>query len=396
MYCWYNDAGKERVKVIGDASMSDEEGWIAIANLKLNERIGQPDPKNATFGQVLDLWLKNGKSKTGDPKAPSTKTSDECHAKHLDVWANHVAKDMQPLAIQQWLDGKSYGIRSKIRSLMSGVFRYGQKVGLIPRNAESNPMPFVSAPATSSFEAVNLTPTECAAILGEISDPLVRILVVLVAVTGMRISEALGLRWSDLDFRKALIRIRRSWTGGKIGPPKSKQSRRPVVMTQSLAAVLEAWRRESKFSASEDFVFASSRKKGKQPRTGGILVTDHIRSAAIRADVLTVRDGRCYFDGELCQRFGAHNMRHGIATWLAEQGTDLQVIQRMLGHSTTDMSLHYVHIASQAREAQERFIQELVPAQDSTASGALRREKWALRDHIAGPLACHVVTSHLQ
>jgi hypothetical protein len=57
VYCWYNDAGDERSKVIGDASMSDAHGWLAVAELKLNQQVGKPDPKNATFGEVLNHWV---------------------------------------------------------------------------------------------------------------------------------------------------------------------------------------------------------------------------------------------------------------------------------------------------------------------------------------------------
>jgi hypothetical protein len=37
------------------------------------------------------------------------------------------------------------------------------------------------------------------------------------------------------------------------------------------------------------------------------------------------------------------------------------VIQRMLRHSTTEMTMHYVHASKQARKAQEEFIEELLP-----------------------------------
>src|SRR5919109_1595732 len=81
LYCWRNDAGNERCKVIGDASMTDAEGWLAVADLDLNKQVGKPDPKNATFGEVLDHWLDYGKSKTGMDKDASTKETDERNAK---------------------------------------------------------------------------------------------------------------------------------------------------------------------------------------------------------------------------------------------------------------------------------------------------------------------------
>jgi hypothetical protein len=55
-------------------------------------------------------------------------------------------------------------------------------------------MSLVSAPTRSDFESVDLSPTECSAILEKIEEPMVRVLVVVVAVTGARASEVLGLR----------------------------------------------------------------------------------------------------------------------------------------------------------------------------------------------------------
>jgi len=59
-------------------------------------------------------------------------------------------------------------------------------------------------------------------------DPLVKVLVILVAVTGMRISEALALTWDAIDWVKGKIRIRRKWNGKGYGPPKSLMSRSPL------------------------------------------------------------------------------------------------------------------------------------------------------------------------
>ena len=88
-----------------------------------------------------------------------------------------------------------------------------------------------------------------------------------------------------------------------------------------------------------------------------MIVEDYIRSAAIAAGVLEERNGKCYYDKELVTRFGFHSLCHGLGTWLAEQGTDPVVIQRMLRHSSQKMMEHYIH--PNAREAQEKYIAEL-------------------------------------
>jgi len=103
-----------------------------------------------------------------------------------------------------------------------------------------------------------------------------------------------------------------------------------------------------------------------------MLVEDYVRPAAIAAGVLEVRDGLEYYDGEPVERFGFHNLRHGLATWLAENGTSPEVIARMLRWSKTDMMVHYVHAQKAARDAQERYIAELEIAPGEHCGTALR------------------------
>lgn len=82
----------------------------------------------------------------------------------------------------------------------------------------------------------------------------------------MRISKALGLRWSDVDWARLLINIRRAWKYGRLGEPKSKASKAPVQMHEVLAAILQAWRQETAYEKDEDFIFASAKAHGSQPR----------------------------------------------------------------------------------------------------------------------------------
>jgi integrase len=351
VYCWYNANGKERSRVMGPNTMTDDEGWLEVGRLGLYSVVNKPDP--AKFGEVLHHYLAYGKKKTGEDKAGSTRLTDARNARlYLQpMWGDRIAKDVEPLEIQEWIDGLSKGLRAKIRNLMSAVYRHGQKFGKIPRSEESNPMKWVSATTVSDYEAISLTPEEAFSILERIHDPLVRVLVIVVAVTAIRIGEALGLMWSDVDWKKLKINIRRDWVDGELGRPKSMASKAPVEMHETLAALLQVWRQETPYNKDSDFLFPSFKLHGKQPRLGGMIVQDYIRPAAVAGGVIP----------EDCPRFGFHNLRHGLSTFLIENGHDPVVVQRMLRQSNVDMTMHYVHNSHKARNAQAQFIERFLP-----------------------------------
>ena len=352
LYCFYNSQGAERNRTIGDASMTDEEAWLKIGQLGLDKMVAKADPATCTFGEVMTAYLAYGKTKTGKDKAHSTKKKEERNARnYLSYWSDRIAYDIEPAEVQEWLDCQSKGLRSVLRNLMSGIYRYGQKYGKIPRTEGSNPMPWVSASDQTGYEAITLEPEEAFLVLDQIDDPLVRCLVVLVAVTAMRTGEALGLKWGDIDWKKGKINIRRDWVSGALGEPKSLLSKAPVEMHETLAAVLQAWRDATPYASDDDFLFPSVKLKGKQPRGGAMIVADYVKPAAIRAGVIA-KD---------CRRFGLHNLRHGLSTFLIENGTDPVVVQRMLRHSNLPMTMHYTHNRKQARAAQGQFLNRFLP-----------------------------------
>jgi integrase len=144
-----------------------------------------------------------------------------------------------------------------------------------------------------------------------------------------RIGEALGLMWSDIDWKKLKINIRRDWVDGQLGRPKSRASKAAVEMHETLAALLEGWRRETPYSKDSDFLFPSFKLHGKQPRLGSMIVQDYIRPAAIAAGVIP----------EGCPRFGFHNLRHGLSTFLIVNGHD-PVVVHVAAHQKTQFFDH--------------------------------------------------------
>jgi integrase len=139
----------------------------------------------------------------------------------------------------------------------------------------------------------------------------------LIAVTGLRISEALGLRWEDVDWLGKRIHLRRGWVGETIVESlKTEGSKRPVPLSDVLAESLKTWRAETPYAQSRDWIFASPRSKGRSPRSASVLIADHLRPAAIAAGV----------DLAPGQRFGFHNLRHSLATFLVNKGADVKTV----------------------------------------------------------------------
>ncbi len=215
----------------------------------------------------------------------------------------------------------------------------------------SNPVLLARSESGSDYEAVVVTPEQMIIMLNELDTPetcLEWTLALLHAATALRPEEAFGLKWCDIDWRSDLIHIRRGWSKGKETRGKNKGSMTEVVMHPALAQALQAWRRESLYHRDADWVFASTRTKGKTPKSAGVTGQDYLRPAAVKAGVIP--EG---YKG----RFGWHNLRHSLGTFLGANNVNLPVIQSMLRHAKPTTTAVYTHRVNSAQmAAQEKFL----------------------------------------
>ncbi len=137
---------------------------------------------------------------------------------------------------------------------------------------------------------------------------------------GLRVSELVGLDWSDLDEGLAVVRVR-----GKGG----KERLVPIgdAAVQALHAYRAAVPRLCRHGVRDaDAVFLNQR--------GGRLT---VRSVARLVDVSTLRGG-------LAAKISPHALRHSFATHLLGAGADLRSIQEMLGHASLSTTQRYTHV----------------------------------------------------
>jgi integrase len=90
----------------------------------------------------------------------------------------------------------------------------------------------------------------------------------------------------------------------------------------------------SAISSAGDWVFPPNRLDGKQPRIANMLVEDRLRAAAVKAGILSSHpDNHGGLVDDDPRRFGFHNLRHSLASFLIRIRTDPRTVQTLLRHS---------------------------------------------------------------
>jgi integrase len=105
------------------------------------------------------------------------------------------------------------------------------------------------------------------------------------ATTGLRVSEALGLKWEDIDFIKGLANVVRSVVDGSVGRCKTEVSQQPVPLDRLTLYELQIWRSKTSYALGSDWVFASDRKFGEMPVWANTSLSKVLTPAARRAGI---------------------------------------------------------------------------------------------------------------
>ena len=187
-----------------------------------------------------------------------------------------------------------------------------------------------------------LTLEEINTLLSRLPEPL-RTAAELDAFTGLRRGELIGLQWQDVDFEDLVIHVRRSVVMMVEGAPKTEASAKDVPLDAALAESLNRFRDKSFYNQPTDWVFASPRMKGKQPwwpetlwRRYGIPA---VKSAGIS------------------KRVGFHTFRHTYTTILTQNNEDVKVVQELLRHANSRITLD---LYAQAGMPEKRLAQSKV------------------------------------
>ncbi len=265
----------------------------------------------------------------------------------VPMWGPCSMYDVRTVDVEAWLDTLplANGSRAKIRNVMSAIFSHAMRYEWLDRN----PITLVRQSAKRQRLPDVLTAEEIGALLGELTDPC-QTAVLLAATTGLRVSELMGLAWSDIDFDKGEIRPCRAIVDQVIGNLKTEASGRAVPMDPALASALLDWRRRCPYKQDSDFLFGSPDMDGRQPYWPDSLLRKVIRPAAKRA--------------KITKHIGWHSFRRTPATLLQANGASVKATQDMLRHASSrlTMDLYAQGIPADRRAAQSGVIGAVLAA----------------------------------
>lgn len=217
-------------------------------------------------------------------------------------------------AIRAWVrhlresSTSSQGLRKHFAALR---FFFGKTLGKPELTA------FLSFRRARETLPVVLDRSEVSALLLSISSPLLLAVVATLYGTGMRVGELCALRVGDIDSERRAIHVRVAKGGGE----------RLVMLSPRLAGLLAHLSRKS---TRAEFAFGG----GTCRRLSPAAIRHAIHTAAARAD--------------LRKRVTPHVLRHTFATHLLEGGTDLRMIQVLLGHAGIRTTVRYVRVCATA------------------------------------------------
>jgi integrase len=288
------------------------------------------------FEDYFTEWIESyaGRTERGfsETTRPEYRRPIEAHA--LPRWATWRLADVEPGDVRDLFgdmrrDGASTSALKKLRAALSAMFATAVDDGKL----RSNPISGIRIPAATRDERVNgrakaLTRGELRVLLEAIPAEW-RLFFEFLAHTGLRISEATGVRWEHVDLgERSRVHVREQFYRGERRRLKSDSAERAVPLSAGMAARLLAHRRDH-YGGEQAPVFASS--------VGTELIAANVARTVLHPAARSV--------GLKLDRRPFYTFRHTCASLLFEAGRNVKQVQEWLGHADAGFTLRtYVHL----------------------------------------------------
>ncbi|OQP86035.1 site-specific integrase [Rhizobium rhizosphaerae] len=365
---YVDTTGKRRLKTFKLKKQAD--AFAATASVEIREGVHVADSATITIGEAGLLWLRSADA------AGLERTTIDQRKQHLNLHIVPLAGSVKLTKITApWIrafqdemreKGRSAAMIKRVTVSLGSILADAQGRGLVVRNAvhelsKARSGSKASEKRTRARLRVGVdipTNAETKSIL-DATRGRYRPLLVTMIFTGIRASEARGLRWEDVDLMKAQLHVRqRADKYGGIGMPKSEAGQRTIPLPPMVVNTLREWKLACPKSEA-GLVFANQAGNIEDHQN---MLRRGLWPAQIAAGV-SVPTGRVAENGEpvLAPKYpGFHALRHWYASWCINRKVDgglelpAKAVQTRMGHSSIQVTFDtYGHMFPAADEGAE-------------------------------------------
>lgn len=331
------DGSRRRIRRTARSLKEAHELRRELLRLADEQRVGM-NPSQL-FGPYAEWWVREIKS----VKVRTATASDYEHRlrKHIQpVFSHRKLGEITARDVTAWMNNLSRGGYSSATvngalQVLKAIFRFAHQEGLIafsPVSSVPRLARRVDAP-TQVREPLNAD--EARRLLSVCTDEPTGIGIVASLLLGLRRSEVLGLKWSDIDLERGIVRVQRgvrevsvydAGGGGtsriEVNEPKTASSRRQLSIPDGLLWRLKSRRIELEMFGNYEeshWVVSANGQAPMRPRP----LSEALGRALRAADVRKIR---------------FHDLRHSAATLSLAAGARIEAVSQILGHSGIEIT----------------------------------------------------------
>lgn len=355
-----DDNGKRVIK----AFYSKKNGKKSEVSKKMTEWQRQSDTGYAniskdTLDEKIKTWLVVIK-KQSLKEASYDRLESTINNHIIPVLGDYKVSELSAVIIQENLINKmlgkySYSSIKKVYDALNAYLKYAMNT----REIIFNPMASVNKPNSTHFEERKIDVLADEDIKKLITTVSVKYKTgamkfrygqayILILNTGMRMGEALALKWEDVDLANKTINVSRNLiiiknrTGIDSDTKKRKLKIQTSTKSQNGNRIIPL--NKAAYSAIAYFL---------QQRNSDFVISTKMGGSVYPAPFQSTLDSICRDAG--IKRFGIHALRHTFASKMIEAGVDIKVVSKILGHSSVKITYDiYIHVLdSQKKNAVE-------------------------------------------
>ena len=353
------DANGKQITTTRRNFNTKKEAQLALSRLKVQFEKGEynkPKEDRYTFNQVFEIWKNNYELTVKESTFVKVMSQYEFHI--LPIFGSKYIDSISVIDIQNYANdkvNKFVNYRNLITNI-SRIFDYAVNIGLI----DANPTKRISIPKRKISVGDNKKQNYYTKIelkqfldLSRKQQPYyIYAFFQLLAYSGCRKGEILGLQWRSVSFKDNHINIMQTIASGKdnrlyLEQPKTKHSKRIVSLDKQTMAVLKHWKKEQR-----KMMF----QLGYNTMNDEQLVFSNIENSFLQVSKPRKWMLQTIHKNNL-KEISIHGFRHTHATLLLEAGVSPKVISERLGHSSIQITLDlYSHVTEEMeREVPDIF-----------------------------------------